>query len=111
MHSQLENYATVEIHPYWPYSRGARHETLRFPDRFYFTTKTQARNAKPFDVALNSFQQPSIQLITRFFCMVFRVVLASLTARFSGADRNYLSDRYQIVKVNGGVFASSRKLH
>ena len=83
-----ENYATVEIHPYWPYSRGARHETLTFPNRFYFTTKTRARNAKPFDVALNFFQHPSIQSITRFFCMVFRVVLALLTTHFSGSDHN-----------------------
>ena len=43
--------------------------------------------------------------------MVFHVVLASLTAHFSGSDHNYLSDRYQIVKVNGGVSASSRELH
>ena len=43
--------------------------------------------------------------------MVFHVVLASLTAHFSGPDHNYLSDRYQIVKVNGGVLASSRELH
>ena len=43
--------------------------------------------------------------------MVFRVVLASLTARFSASDHNYLSDSYQIVKVNGGVSASSRELH
>ena len=43
--------------------------------------------------------------------MVFRVVLASLTAHFSGSDHNYLSDLYQIMKVNGGVAASSRALH
>ena len=43
--------------------------------------------------------------------MVFHVVLASLTAHFSGSDHNYLSDRYQIVNVNGGVSASSRELH
>ena len=43
--------------------------------------------------------------------MVFHVVLASLTAHFSGSDHNYLSDRYQIVKVNGVVSTSSRELH
>ena len=42
--------------------------------------------------------------------MVFHVVLASLTAHFSGSDHNYLSDLYQIMKVNGGVSASSRSL-
>lgn len=43
--------------------------------------------------------------------MVFHIVLALLTAHFSGSDHNCLSDRYQIVKVNGGVSASSRELH
>ena len=43
--------------------------------------------------------------------MVFHVVLASLTAHFSGSDHNYLSNRYQTVKVNGGVSTSSRELH
>ena len=43
--------------------------------------------------------------------MVFHVVLASLTAHFSGSDHNYLSDRYQIVNGNGGVSASSLELH
>ena len=43
--------------------------------------------------------------------MVFRVVLASLSAHFSSSDHNYLSDRYQVVKVNGGLSASSRELY
>ena len=43
--------------------------------------------------------------------MVSHVVLASLTAHFSGSDHNYLSDCYHIVKVDGGVSASIRELH
>jgi len=46
------------------------------------------------------FQQRSIQLITRFFCIVFHIVFC----------RSYLPDRYQTVKVNGGV-SSNRQLH